>query len=212
MTAQLLHRKHHTPAPGLPFLGQLSLTRARVHELCGDARRTLALFIAQAVGEGPVFWIVPRWQRDRLYGPGLARFIDPARLFTVEAQKREDILWSMEEILRAGHVPLVVAELESPPALTPVRRLHLAAEEGAQGRRNSAAVGLLLCPGDGGAQGVESRWHISARDSAHCGSGNAGGNDGAARWRLARTRARNAPPAQWDMREPTPGQPALIPA
>ena len=209
MTAQLLHRKHHTPAPDLPFLGGLSLTRARVHEVCGDARRTLALFIAQTAGDGPVFWIVPRWQRDRLHGPGLTRFINPARLFTVEAQKREDILWSMEEILRAGHVPLVVAELESPPALTPVRRLHLAAEEGAQGRRSSAAVGLLLCPGEGGAQGVESRWHISARDGSGCDTANVLDSNGGARWRLARTRARSAPPAQWDLQEPTPGQPVL---
>ncbi|MFV2035118.1 MAG: ImuA family protein [Halocynthiibacter sp.] len=197
MIDPLLQRKHHTPPPGLPFLGGLALRRARVHELCGDARRTLALLIAQAVASGPVFWIVPRWQRDRLYGPGLVRFIEPARLFIVEAQKAEDILWSMEEILRAGHVPLVVAELESPPALTPVRRLHLAAEDGAVGRRKDSALGLLLCPGEGGAQGIESRWHFSARDSG-----------GAPGWQLARTRARAMPPASWTVRETAPADAA----
>ncbi|MEM9975030.1 MAG: hypothetical protein AAF771_12695, partial [Pseudomonadota bacterium] len=38
---------------GVRFLGDLALARARVHEFCGPARRTLALQVARAL-TGPV--------------------------------------------------------------------------------------------------------------------------------------------------------------
>lgn len=183
MSSPLLDRRHYTPPPGLPFLGDLTLGLGRVHEFCGPSRRMLALMVAARM-TGPVFWIHSHWQKDRLNGQGICGTIDPNRLTFVTPKRIEDILWSMEECLRAGIVPLVVAELPDPPLLTPIRRLHLAAEQG--GQNNPSPLGLILTPGDGGAQGVESRWHMLPRHVA--------GQDN---WMLQRRRARMAPEAAW---------------
>lgn len=182
MNHALLTRRSHNPRPEHPLIGKLGLLTARVHEFCGPSRRTLALLAAQT---GPVFWIQCHWQVDHLFGPGVAPFFDPGQITFVRPKRLEDVLWCMEEVLRAGCVPLVIAELPDPPHLTPIRRLHLAAEAGAE-RRKVNPLGLLLTPGDGGAQGVESRWHLAPR--------HAGGQN---RWLLQRRRARMAPPAAW---------------
>jgi protein ImuA len=42
---------------------------------------------------------------------GVREEIDPGRLIFVDPTRPEDILWSMEEALRTGIVPLVVADL-----------------------------------------------------------------------------------------------------
>jgi len=186
MTAPILtrHSRAGRAAPQQAFLGELSLSLGRVHELCGNARRTLAMVLAGKM-QGPVFWIVPGWEPARLNPDGMGRFADPARFVFLTPRRPEDLLWCMEEVLRAGAVALVVADLPAPPALTPVRRLHLAAETGAQGGRLHP-LGLLLTPGTGGAQGVESRWHMAADHALH----------GAA-WSLSRTRARSDPTKSW---------------
>ena len=180
--------------PGGPAQG-LALVRGRVHEFCGPARTALAAMVMERC-EGPVLWIFPGWLAERIYPDGLSEFADPARLIMACARRPEDILWAAEEGLRSGAAPLVVAELPSAPALTPVRRLNLAAETGAATAhhwRRIAPLGLLLTPGDGGAQGAESRWHIDVAPSAstllerHLA------------WTLSRRRARDAPPADWHL-------------
>jgi hypothetical protein len=132
MTGQLLTRQsHRAPArPALRLLGEIELPLARVHEICGPARRTLAALIAGRL-EGPVFWIAPSWTPERLNPEAALRFFDPGRVVHLQPKRAEDLLWTMEEVLRTGAVPLVVADIPAPPALTPVRRLHLAAETGA---------------------------------------------------------------------------------
>jgi protein ImuA len=197
------------PQPGQPLPGGrgLSLVRARVHELCGPARMALAALVLSE-SRGPVLWISPGWVAERLYPPGLREFADPGRIIFARARRPEDILWSAEEALRSGAVPLVVVELGDPPGLTPVRRLHLAAETGAEAARHRgrlAPLGLLLTPGQGGAQGVESRWHMAARPSSSTLL------DRRAVWELTRLRARMAPPASWQVARDGSGAITLAP-
>jgi protein ImuA len=181
VASHLLGRRHHDgAADAIRFLGRLSLAPGRVHEVCGAARRTLALIVASAM-QGEVFWISPLWEADRLNGDGIADFIEPGRLICVTPQRAEDLLWCAEETLRSGAVPLIVADLPGPPALTPVRRLHLAAEAGAS--RGTTPLGLILTP-EGAAPGIESRWGFAQT---------AGG------WRLDRLRSRADPPATWNV-------------
>jgi protein ImuA len=192
MSVPALARAPHRDRPALTALGEITLTRARAHEACGPARHMLALVLAGAC-TGPVLWIAPAWAPARLYPDSLAGRMAPGRLIFVTPKRAEDLLWSMEEALRSGAVPLVVADLPAPPALTPVRRLHLAAEAGAAtgaATGRAAPLGLLLTPGPGGAAGVESRWHMAPRHRRDTNE-----------WQLERRRARTAPPRAWRLSE-----------
>lgn len=171
---------------------RLALARARLHEGCGPARLVLALLAARAqlaADPAPVFWIRQGWEASSPFPPGLVPFLDPARLIVLSPRRTEDIFWCLEEVLRSGQAGLAVAELPQPPGLTAVRRLHLAAETGATEGR-VAPLGLALTPGEGGAAGVETRWHLAPLPA----------HGGPALWRLERRRARNAPPAAWALR------------
>jgi len=195
--AASLSRQPCRALPPLTLAPGLEIARARAHEFCGPARRTLALIAARAT-TGPVIWIAPAWSAERLHPDGVLRLIEPGRLIFAHPARAPDLMWSMEEALRAGAAALVVAELPEPPRLTPVRRLHLAAETGAA-EGPVAPTGLILTPGDGGAPGVETRWHIAP---AHAG--------GRSRWRLERRRARQAPPASFTLTPATGGGFAAI--
>ena len=165
----------------MTFLDDLTMERGRAHEICGAARRTLAMAVAQAMA-GNILWIRPSWTPGRLNPDGFQRFIDPGRIIMVTPKRPEDLLWCAEEGLRAGIVPLIVADLPGPPGLTAVRRLHLAAETGAE-MSGSAPLGLLLTPDKGGAPGVESRWSMRpAHPDAKTES-----------WTLDRVRSRSEP-------------------
>lgn len=185
----LLSRSPARSGPSLSLIqgrGDLTLAQGRTHEICGLARRTCAVWLA-AQTTGPVIWIAPDWGQDQLHAEGVADWIDPARLIFVHPRRAEDVLWTMEEVLRSGAVALAVADLPGLPGLTQVRRMHLAAETGAQEGQHSP-LGVLLTPGAGGAQGAESRWQLSPNHSAGC-SG----------WWLDRLRARTAPQNRWSV-------------
>ena len=179
----------HTPRAGVLSLApDVDLVRARAHEASGPSRHLFALLVG-GMTEGPVLWLRPTWSRDVIFGDGARAFLDPGRIVFGAARTANEILWAAEEALRTGLMPLVVIELAEPPGLTPVRRLHLAAEEGAG--RGAAPLPLILTPGRGGAAGVETRWHLEAAPGL--------ARDGVARWRLSRLRARSAPEASWEM-------------
>ena len=165
----------------------VALTLGRAHELCGPSRRTLALMLAAKM-DGPVIWIRQSWRGTHLHAEGIASLFNPGRLLLVDAQREEDLLWCMEEALRTGAAPLVVVDIAAPLPLTPIRRLHLAAETGAS-MAAEPPLALLLTPGEGGCQGVESRWTM------HPIPGWAA--ETPARWQLSRLRSRLDPPRQW---------------
>ncbi|MCV6591754.1 MAG: hypothetical protein OIF48_02295 [Silicimonas sp.] len=186
LPALLTRSSHRRPdLPGVRFCGDLSLEPGRVHEICGTARRQLALMVAGAL-KGPVLWIRPGWSPVGLNPEGMRALTEPGRFLFAAPSRAEDLLWAMEESLRAGLIPLVVADLPGPPGLTAVRRLHLAAETGAA-EGACVPLGLLLTPGAGGAPGVETRWSLEPRHAA--------GDQEV--WALARRRARMAPEKVW---------------
>ena len=192
------------PLPQLPLPGGLglSLLCGRVHELCGPARVALAA-LTLAHTTGPVIWVSPGWQPERLYPPGLQELTDPARIIFARARRPEDLLWTMEEALRSGAAPVVLADLPAPPALTPVRRLHLAAESGAEAARHRSRlppIGLILTPELGGSQGVESRWHMVASPSGSTLL------ERRSAWVMRRLRARMAPEAAFRLQHDASGR------
>ena len=180
----------HIPgADRLQLAPEIGLARARAHEVTGPARAVFAALVA-ARTTGPVLWLRPAWAGERLTGSGLAGFLDPGRVVFAAAGQPREILWAARQALQGGEVPLVVAELPEPPGLTPVRRLHLAAERGAAA--GAVPLALLLTPDPGGAAGVESRWRLAPAPGW--------ARDGAARWQLTRARARMAGAKTWEMR------------
>ncbi|GAA5070909.1 hypothetical protein N0B44_12880 [Roseibacterium beibuensis] len=194
---RITRHSHRQPRPMVPFCAPFALATGRAHEFCGAARRRLALWLARGT-TGPVLWIRPAWHPDRPHMAGMVEEIAPGRLVFVEPTRASDLLWSMEEALRSGAVPLVVGDLPEPPALTPVRRLHLAAEAGAEAT-GRAPLALLLTPGDGGAPGIETRWRL---DPAHK-------SPAPGAWHLHRIRAREAPPGDWPIRRGPRGAPEI---
>lgn len=211
MTHPLLKRRPERETPALHLHREIALPLARAHEVCGASRRGFAMWVASRL-KGPFLWIRPGWIPDQLYPDGVAQWmglgLDPGRVLTVTCKRPEDLLWSMEEALRSGALPLVVCELPGPPGLTPVRRLHLAAETGAEEGKFSP-LGLMLTPAQtdrdgqitGGAPGVETRWHMAP----HHGDARPG-------WSLERLRARNAAPARWRLGLGKHGPDVLKPA
>ena len=199
----------HPPLYPLPGM---DLTRGRVHEITGPARRSLAAIAAGAAAhEGPVMWLRPAWRAETLCPQGLPPLAGPAlaeALILAHCRHEADILASMEEALRAGCVALVLAEIATAPDLRQIRRLHLAAAEGcaragtddaAQGH-GTAPLGLLLAQdrAESRINGVESRWALHPLHPLPP------ADTAAPRWRLERLRARDAPPAAWQLTGPNP--------
>lgn len=131
------------------------LLLGRVHEATGHGRRVFAACLAAAV-QGPVVWVQEASVRAALHPPGLARIFDPGRLILARPKGVLGCLQVMEEALRAGAAPLVVAELDKAPDLTASRRLQLAADTG-------RVRGLCLIPeGRLVTNAAETRWTCMA--------------------------------------------------
>jgi protein ImuA len=182
------------------------LARGALHEILGlggdeEDGALAAAFAAgivgrlMAVGDGMGLWCLPR---PDLYGPGLAAHgLDPGRLVLVRAPRDDEILWAMEEGLRAPGIAAVVGEIGVLPAVAS-RRLQLAAE------RSGITAFLLRRWRNGGQAAREralpnaavTRWRIAALPSQPP-QGEPG--VGRPRWRVELLRCRGGEPACWEV-------------
>jgi protein ImuA len=152
-------------------------------------------------GRGEVGVILWCQCRPDLYGPGLAvHGLDPGRVVLVRASRDAEILWAMEEGLRAPGIAAVIGEIGSLPMVAS-RRLQLAAEhsgitafllrrwrEGGQAARERALPNAAV-----------TRWRIAALPSLPTRGEPGVGNP---RWRVELLRCRGGEPASWEMEVP----------
>ena len=148
-----------------------------------------------SVSNGIVLWCLPR---PDLYGPGLAACgLDPGRLVLVRVVRDAQILWAMEEGLRATGIAAVVGEVGALGAAAS-RRLQLAAE------RSGVTAFLLRRWRDGGQAARErglpnaaaTRWRLAALPSV---SARSEPGVGCPRWRVELLRCRGGEPAGWEV-------------
>jgi protein ImuA len=136
---------HPESVPADPF----GLRARRVHEAEGRGRRAFALF--QATRHlGQLVWVLPAHAPELPMLRGLPRGVGE-RLHILRPVGETDLLWCIEETLRAAPIGLVIAEPEKPLSLTAGRRLQLAAEVG-------GTTGLLLVHTAAGSNATETRW------------------------------------------------------
>lgn len=128
------------------------LRRSRVHEASGSAAVSFAQRAAALAG-GDVIWVREQWLPEQLNPAGFEGG-DPSRVILAQTKDQSDSLAVMEEALRDGAAPLVVAQITTPLSLTAGRRLQLAAKAG-------GATGLCLIPEGMGSNAAETRWHCS---------------------------------------------------
>jgi protein ImuA len=126
------------------------LENARVHEVCGAGAQGFATILA-AQKTGPVLWIREAWRAEGLNPVGMSPFLDPSRLLCAQVKDQAEALAVMEETLRDGAVPTVIAELGQRIDLTAGRRLQLAAKSG-------QTTGLCLIPENMGSNAAQTRW------------------------------------------------------
>lgn len=144
----ILHDLAPRPAPTDPF----TLSKARVHEAEGPGRRAFALF--QTLRHpGAVLWVLPAHEPQRPMLRGLPVGLSE-RLLLLTPKSETDLLWCVEEALRAAPVALVIAEPQQALSLTAGRRLQLAAEAG-------RTTGLMLIREGQGSSATETRWHCA---------------------------------------------------
>jgi protein ImuA len=144
------------------------------------------------MGDGIVLWCLK--QRD-LHGPGLAAHgLDPARIVVVKTARDDDILWALEEGLRAPGIAAVVGEVGRLPMIAG-RRLQLAAER-------SGVTALVLRRWRNGVEAAAerarpsaalTRWRVAAIPSLSSSEPGIG----TPRWRVELLRCRGAESAEW---------------
>ncbi|MGQ0741007.1 MAG: ImuA family protein [Alphaproteobacteria bacterium] len=192
-------------ALGVPLLDEAlggGLERARLHELSSahlwDAGATggfaLALAILSRAPHQHVVWVQQDFAGAELaqpYGLGAEFFgLPQSHLLFVRAAHARDVLWAMEECLRAQAIAAAIGELceEGKAAdLTATRRLSLAAQQG-------GGLALLLRQRVSPAPAAAStRWRVAAA----AGAGDGFGGLGRVSFALSLLKNRRGPLGQW---------------
>lgn len=179
----------------LPWGG---LARAGLHEISGIGNPEFGfhagLLRRTADESGLVLWCRHAGMEHETglpYGPGLAAFgLVPAQFVFVRARKPADVLWAMEEGLRAGGLAAVVGDGIAPD-FTATRRLQLAAE-------SSGTTAFLLPPFSRASKTTPlsaalTRWRIHALPSV----GECVGMCWGMCWRIELVRCRGGAPKDW---------------
>ncbi len=154
-----LHEIAGTPGDAGAAIGFAAALVARLRAPQQDGRLHAAHEDARPEAPRQVLWCV-RGDTDgevgALYAPGLRSFgLSPQQVLLVRAATTAQVLWAMEEGLRAGGLAAVVAEVDDVDFSTS-RRLQLAAE--ARG-----VTALLIVPALSAVSGAVTRWQLSSR-------------------------------------------------
>jgi len=186
-------------------LPPLGMSRNGLHEFTagnpghGFAATGLALallrrFLESCQTRSPLLWCTRAQDAQEdgmLYGPGLKDLgLDPARFVFVTAKRDKDVLWVLEEGLRAKGLAAVIGEVQN-PSFTATRRLALASQ-------NTQTPSLLLCPYTyQAASAALTKWQVDSIVSTppflnkHA--------PGHPAWRLTLKRARGGQSGVWDL-------------
>ncbi len=135
----------------LALSDELSLRRARVHEVTGVAADMFAI-LAAARQDCDVIWIGLGRDVETLCPCGLQAHIGPERLIVVEAVSRGELLWATDQALGAEGRFCVIADMPDALSLKESRRLQLAAEQG-------GGLGLILLRGPANTSAAQTRWY-----------------------------------------------------
>lgn len=149
----------HLPWRGLP--------RGCLHEIIsregdGAGPGFAAYLLARLAVFGPVLWLSPR---PDAYAPALEQLGRPGwtrRLLLVQARRRDELLWAMEESLHAPGPAAVLGEIAAADMVAS-RRLQLAAET-----RGTTAILLRVGPIDAAARAgsvAATRWRAESAPS-----------------------------------------------
>ena len=173
--------------PKIPIYENIGLEHGRVHECYGPAKLFFPFILAQRC-KSPILWIRPSYSKHMVNPDGVSKWVNPHRFIFVNSPSFKNALWCIEESLRVGTPPLIIAELEQIPTLTQIRRMHLAAKSCKSS--NIAPLPLILTPKDGSALCVETRWDIRPNHA-----------NKPYQWRLDLTRARLLPEKKFFLTE-----------
>ncbi len=139
------HGFHHSrPEPARTFPTGFTTLDEQLPE-AGWPRGALTEILFEHPGQGEFRLLLPALQRLTRAG-GYAALVDPpwipyapalanagialSRLISIGPLKKDDRLWTLEQLLRSGHCPAVLAWPDDNLSTRELRRLQLAAEHG----------------------------------------------------------------------------------